>query len=115
VYGARYQWIILGYPSETAWWDIPTDCSMQEIVRAMNGTLQTRVPRVSIEDYNANKEEIFEYINRFTELQNDYFDAYAYDTIWSLAYVYESQMLTTEQFKKAIDNLDFIGATVRTR
>ncbi len=50
VYGYRYQWIILGYPSSLAWWYEPTDCSMQELIRAINGTLQTRVPRLSIDD-----------------------------------------------------------------
>ena len=47
VYGSRYQWIILGYPSLSAWWHDPGDCSMQEMIRAINGTLQTRVPRLS--------------------------------------------------------------------
>ena len=49
VYGSHYQWIILGYPSLSAWWYEPTDCSMQELIRAINGTLQTRIPRLSID------------------------------------------------------------------
>ncbi|CAF4227516.1 unnamed protein product, partial [Rotaria magnacalcarata] len=50
VYGSRYQWIILGYPSSSLWWNEPTHCSKQEIVRAMNGTLQTRVPQFSMDE-----------------------------------------------------------------
>ena len=49
VYGSRYQWIILGYPTLSAWWHERTACSMQELVRAINGTLQTRVPRLSMD------------------------------------------------------------------
>ncbi|CAF4312266.1 unnamed protein product, partial [Rotaria sordida] len=50
VYGSRYQWIILGYPSLSTWWNEPTDFSMQEIIRVINGTLQTRLPPLSIDD-----------------------------------------------------------------
>jgi hypothetical protein len=49
-------------------------------------------------------------------MEKNYFDAYSYDTIWSLAYLYQSQLFSnqanTEIFKKAIENIDFIGATV---
>ncbi|CAF4188269.1 unnamed protein product, partial [Rotaria sp. Silwood2] len=119
VYGSRYQWIILGYPSLSTWWNEPTDCSMQEIVRAINGTLQTRVPRLSIDDNENRSEYISEYMKQFSELENDYFDAYAYDTIWSLAYLYQSQLLSnqsiTEVFKNVLENIDFNGATGRVR
>ncbi|CAF2218499.1 unnamed protein product [Rotaria magnacalcarata] len=119
VYGSRYQWIILGYPSSSLWWNEPTHCSKQEIVRAMNGTLQTRVPQFSM-DENANRSEfVSEYIKSFSKFENDYFDAYAYDTIWSLAYFYRlkltSNQSNTEVFKNIIDNIDFIGATGRVR
>ncbi|CAF1431924.1 unnamed protein product [Rotaria magnacalcarata] len=118
VYGSRYQWIILGYPSSSLWWNEPTHCSKQEIVRAMNGTLQTRVPQFSM-DENANRSEfVSEYIKSFSKFENDYFDAYAYDTIWSLAYFYRlkltSNQSNTEVFKNIIDNIDFIGATNRS-
>ncbi|CAF4317994.1 unnamed protein product, partial [Rotaria sordida] len=83
VYGSRYQWIILGYPSLSTRWNEPTDCSMQEIIRVINGTLQTR----------NQSEYITEYIKQFSKLEKDYFDAYAYDTIWSLAYLYQSHLL----------------------
>ncbi|CAF4251430.1 unnamed protein product, partial [Rotaria sordida] len=93
--GSRYQWFILGYPSISTWWNEPTDCSMQEIIRAINGTLQTRVS------------------------QKDYFDAYVYDTIWSLAYLYQSHLLSNQSiigiFKNVLENIDFIGATGRIR
>ncbi|CAF3273058.1 unnamed protein product [Rotaria socialis] len=119
VYGSRYQWIILGYPSSSPWWNEPTHCSQQEIVRAMNGTLQTRVPQFSM-DENANRSEfVSEYIKSFSKFENDYFDAYAYDTIWSLAYFYRlkltSNQSNTEVFKNIIDDIDFIGATGRVR
>jgi hypothetical protein len=59
---------------------------------------------------------VSEYLENFSQLGKDYFDAYAYDTIWSLAYLYRSQLVSnlsnTEIFKKAIENIDFIGATV---
>ncbi|CAF3496543.1 unnamed protein product [Rotaria sp. Silwood1] len=119
VYGSRYQWIILGYPSLSTWWNEPTDCSMQEIIRAINGTLQTRVPRLSIDDNEDRSEYISEYMKKFSQLENDYFDAYAYDTIWSLAYLYQSQFLSnqsiTEVFKTVLENIDYIGATGRVR
>jgi len=47
---------MLGYPSVLAWWNEETDCSIQEIIRAINGTFQTRVPRLSIDDTNVRKE-----------------------------------------------------------
>lgn len=59
---------------------------------------------------------VLEYLKRFSELEKDYFDGYAYDTIWSLGYLYQSQSLNnqsnTEIFKQHIENIDFIGATV---
>jgi hypothetical protein len=55
-----------------------------------------------------------DYLEQFSELERDYFDAYAYDTIWSLEYVYQSQYLFNQSnIKKILDNIDFIGATVR--
>jgi len=57
-----------------------------------------------------------DYFERFTELERAYFDAYAYDTIWSLAYLYQTKYLFNQSsIKKIIDNLDFIGATVREK
>ena len=59
---------------------------------------------------------VSEYVEKFSELEKDYFDAYSYDTIWSLASMYQSESFSnhsdTEAFKKAIENIDFIGATV---
>ncbi|CAF1073773.1 unnamed protein product [Rotaria sordida] len=119
VYGSRYQWIILGYPSLSTWWNEPTDCSMQEIIRAINGTLQTRVPRLSIDNNENRSEYITEYMKQFSKLEKDYFDAYAYDTIWSLAYLYQSHLLSDQSvtgvFKNVLENIDFIGATGRVR
>ena len=55
-------------------------------------------------------------MEKFSDLERDYFDAYAYDTIWSLAYMYQSEILNDpgnkDLFKIAIENIDFIGATV---
>lgn len=50
IYGSRYQWIILGYSSTDAWWNEETECSLQELIQAINGTLQTRIPHLSIDD-----------------------------------------------------------------
>ncbi len=58
-----------------------------------------------------------DYLEKFSEFEKDYFDAYSYDTIWSLAHMYQSKLFlnqsNTEIFKKAIENIDFLGATVR--
>ncbi len=55
-------------------------------------------------------------MEKFSEFEKDYFDAYSYDTIWSLAYMYQSKLWNnqsnTEIFKKTIENIDFLGATV---
>ena len=89
------------------------------MVRAINGTLQTRVPRLSMdrEDNQTHSSPFLEeYLEKFSQLENDYFDAYAYDTIWTLAYMYEQEVFRnrskTDMFKEMIDNLDFVGATV---
>lgn len=55
-----------------------------------------------------------DYLNYFAELKRNYFDAYAYDTVWSLAYIYQSKFLFNQtNIKTIVDNIDFIGATVR--
>ncbi|CAF1293347.1 unnamed protein product [Rotaria sordida] len=96
-YGYRYQWIILGYPSLSTWWNQPTDCSIQEIIHSPS-------------------EYITEYLKQFSKLEKDYFDGYVYDTIWSLAYLYQSHLLSNQSisgiFKNVIENIDFIDATV---
>ncbi len=57
---------------------------------------------------------MLDYLEDFSELERNYFDAYAYDTIWSLAYIYQSKLLFNHSnIKKIVDNIDFIGATVR--
>jgi hypothetical protein len=57
---------------------------------------------------------VLDYLEQFSELERNYFDAYAYDTIWSLAYLHQSQYLFNQSnIKKIVDKLDFIGATVR--
>jgi hypothetical protein len=57
---------------------------------------------------------VLDYLEDFSELERNYFDAYAYDTIWSLAYIYQSKLLFNQSnIKKIVDNIDFIGATVR--
>ncbi|UJR08742.1 hypothetical protein I4U23_012999 [Adineta vaga] len=116
VYGSRYQWIILGYPSLAAWWNEKTNCSKQDIIRAINGTFQTRIPRLSIDDTEERPEHVLKYLKQFSDLEQDYFDAYAYDTVWSLAYIYQSKLLFNQSnIKKIIDKIDFIGATGRVR
>ena len=134
VYGSRYQWIILGYPSLSAWWHDQSDCSMQEMIRAINGTLQTRVPRLSMDkdqvsDYGIKRKEennffqnqsasLTDYLEIFPELERDYFDGYAYDTMWTIARLYQIPLAANEsnvdRFRKAIDTIDFSGATVST-
>ncbi len=56
-------------------------------------------------------------MDKYSEFERDYFDAYSYDTLWSLAYMYQSELWNnrsnTEIFKKAIEKIDFLGATVR--
>ncbi len=55
-----------------------------------------------------------DYYKRFSELEKNYFDAYAYDTIWSLGYVYQSKYSFNQlNMKQIVDEIDFIGATVR--
>lgn len=55
-------------------------------------------------------------MEQFSDLERDYFDAYAYDTIWSLAYMYQSDVFNDpankQLFRIGIENIDFIGATV---
>ncbi|CAF0899544.1 unnamed protein product [Adineta steineri] len=119
IYGSRYQWIILGFPSLSDWWYEPTNCSKQELIRAINGTLQTRVPRFSIDTNQNRSDNVLEYLKIYSEMNKTYFDAYAYDTIWSLAYLYQIQSLhnqsNIEIFKKHLETIDFIGATGRVR
>ncbi|CAF4249958.1 unnamed protein product, partial [Adineta steineri] len=119
IYGSRYQWIILGFPSLSDWWHEPTNCSKQELIRAINGTLQTRVPRFSIDTDQNRSDNVLEYLKIYSEMNKTYFDAYAYDTIWSLAYLYQIQSLhnqsNIEIFKKHLETIDFIGATGRVR
>lgn len=86
---------------------------MQELIRAINGTIQTRIPRLSIDDIDQRPNHVLDYFERFNELERTYFDAYAYDTIWSLAYLYESKHLFNQSnIKQIVEHLDFIGATV---
>jgi hypothetical protein len=47
------------------------------------------------------------------DFQRQYFDAYAYDTIWSLANIYQQSQQTN--INDMIDNIDFHGATVRSK
>ncbi|CAF3928470.1 unnamed protein product, partial [Rotaria sordida] len=116
IYGSRYQWIILGYPSFLSWWNEQTDCSIQELIRAINGTLQTRIPHLSIYDINEQPSYVLDYLEQFSNLERNYFDAYAYDTIWSLAYLYQSNILSNQtNIKTIVDNIDFNGATGRVR
>ena len=98
----------------TAWWTEPTECSIQELIRAMNGTIQTRIPRLSMDEMEDRPNHVLDYFERFAELERNYFDAYAYDTIWSLAYLYQSKYLFNQSnIKQIVEHLDFIGATVR--
>ncbi|CAF1053311.1 unnamed protein product [Adineta ricciae] len=116
VYGSRYQWIILGYPSLSAWWNEKSDCTEQELIRAINGTFQTRVPRFSIDDTEERPEHVLKYLEHFSDLERNYFDAYAYDTMWSLAYIYQSKVLFNQSnIRKIVDKIDFFGATGRVR
>jgi hypothetical protein len=58
--------------------------------------------------------EVLDYLEEFNELERDYFDAYAYDTIWTLGYIYQWKYLHNQpNIKKILDQIDFIGATVR--
>ncbi|UJR37456.1 hypothetical protein I4U23_030159 [Adineta vaga] len=119
VYGSRFQWIILGYPSLSAWWYESTDCSQQELIRALNGTLQTRVPRLSMDNNDNQSDFVLDYLKNFLDIEKDYFGGYAYDTIWSLGYLYSSQSLdnqsNTDIFRQHFEDIDFIGATGRVR
>ncbi|CAF0740515.1 unnamed protein product [Rotaria sordida] len=58
-------------------------------------------------------------MKQFSKLEKDYFDAYVYDTIWSLAYLYQSHLLSNQSiigiFKNVLENIDFIGDTGRIR
>jgi hypothetical protein len=57
---------------------------------------------------------VSEYLEQFFDLERNYFDAYAYDTIWSLAYLSQTQLSINEtNIKRLVDNIDFIGAIVR--
>ncbi|CAF1543072.1 unnamed protein product, partial [Rotaria sordida] len=64
-------------------------------------------------------EYITEYLKQFSKLEKDYFHGYVYDTIWSLAYLYQSHLLSNQSisgiFKNVIENIDFIDATGRVR
>ncbi|CAF4381228.1 unnamed protein product, partial [Rotaria sordida] len=61
-------------------------------------------------------EYITEYIKQFSKLEKDYFDGYLYYTIWSLAYLYQSHLLSNQSitgiFKNILENIDFIDATL---
>ncbi|CAF3726162.1 unnamed protein product [Rotaria socialis] len=116
IYGPRYQWIMLGYASESAWWNEKTDCSMQELIRAINGTLQTRIPNISMDDSDDRPNHVWDYIEHFSTLKTNYFDAYAYDTVWSLVHMYRSGILLNQtNIKTIVNNIDFIGATGKVR
>ncbi|CAF2140411.1 unnamed protein product [Rotaria magnacalcarata] len=116
IYGSRYQWIMLGYASESAWWNEKTDCSMQELIRAINGTLQTRIPNISMDDTDDRPSHVWDYIEHFSTLKTNYFDAYAYDTVWSLAHIYRSRILLNQtNIKTVVNKIDFIGATGKVR
>ena len=41
------------------WWTQKTDCSIKELVRAINGTLQTRIARLSLSANDVRKEMNF--------------------------------------------------------
>ena len=57
-----------------------------------------------------------DYLEIFPDLERDYFDAYAYDTMWTIAHFYQTKFAANEshvdRFRKAIDTIDFTGATV---
>ena len=57
------------------------------------------------------------YFKQFPNLGRNYFNAYAYDTMWSLAHYLEKQIYlnnsNTETFRNAIEEMDFFGATVK--
>lgn len=76
------------------------NCSRQDFIRAINGTLQTRIPHRSI-DPNENFNRSF-----FDEFNENYFDSYAFDAIKTLTYLNEIPQL---------DQIDFVGATVKTK
>ena len=50
---------------------------------------------------------MLDYLEQFSELERNYFDDYAYDTIWSLAYLFNQSNV-----RKMIEKIDFVGATV---
>ncbi|CAF4701794.1 unnamed protein product, partial [Rotaria magnacalcarata] len=54
---------------------------MQELIRAINGTLQTRIPNISMDDTDDRPSHVWDYIEHFSTLKTNYFDAYAYDTV----------------------------------
>ncbi|CAF1508618.1 unnamed protein product [Rotaria sordida] len=48
---------------------------------------------------------VLDYLEQFSKFERNYFDAYAYDTIWSLAYLYQSKFLSNEtNLKTLVDN-----------
>lgn len=59
-----------------------------------------------------------DYLEIFPELERDYFDGYAYDTMWTIARLYQipfgANESNADRFRKAIDTIDFSGATVST-
>lgn len=74
MYGSNYQWIILGtYNRELLLAQNETECTVQELLIALNGTLQTRVVQYSYE-YEIKMNSVNRPKNRYSVLKTVYED-----------------------------------------
>ncbi|CAF1031984.1 unnamed protein product [Adineta ricciae] len=101
LYGARFQWIIVGYYESDWWLNNPSPCNTSEILQALNGTLQTRVPKFG---YNTRMRTMADItLDQFkfdlTTLQtSDYFVGYAFDAVLTLTAAFEKLHSCPNQF-----------------
>ncbi|UJR15409.1 hypothetical protein I4U23_002356 [Adineta vaga] len=101
LYGARFQWIIVGYYESDWWLNNPGPCNTSEILQAFNGTLQTRVAKLGYDTKRRTMADLTLEQFKFdlTTLDtSDYFVGYAFDAVLTLTAAFEKLHTCPNQF-----------------
>lgn len=114
MYGARFQWILVGF-YEVEWWLKPTpNCSRENMKEAVQGIFSielltlatnsiTTKAGITPEDYQN------QYLNQTTVVSN--FHAYAYDGVWALAIAMDSLYQEVQKRGENLQDFEYRNKT----
>ncbi|CAF1219888.1 unnamed protein product [Didymodactylos carnosus] len=111
--GARYQWIILGYYEPNWWLENRGPCTNDQLIQALNGTLQTRVVDIG---YNRNARTMadltpdqFKFdlsLMPHIDMANRHFLGYAFDAVLTVTAAFQKLDKLLQQQKNCSTNFE---------